>query len=93
MNKTIAIAAIAAGLSLAAPQVFAADEPMKPATTDSATTDSGTTGTGDGTGAASNQPAGTETSDRTPGKTTTTPETQVDKTKDGETSDRTPSKH
>jgi hypothetical protein len=88
MNKTIAIAAIAAGLSLAAPQVFAADEPMKPATTDS-----GTTGTGDGTGAASNQPAGNETSDRTPGKTTTTPETQVDKTKDGETSDRTPSKH
>ena len=31
---------------------------------------------------------GTETSDRTPQKTTTTPESQVDTTKSGETSDR-----
>src|SRR4030088_434900 len=33
---------------------------------------------------------GAPTSDRTPGKETTTPETQVDTTKSGETSDRTP---
>jgi hypothetical protein len=31
---------------------------------------------------------GTETSDRTPGTKTTTPESQVDTTKSGETSDR-----
>jgi len=33
---------------------------------------------------------GAPTSDRTPGKETTTPESQVDTTKSGETSDRTP---
>jgi hypothetical protein len=34
---------------------------------------------------------GTETSDRTPDKTTTTPDSQVDTTKSGETSDRSSS--
>ena len=43
-------------------------------------------------GAPGDQPAGAETSDRTPDKTTPTPETQVDKTKEGETSTRTPEK-
>jgi hypothetical protein len=37
-------------------------------------------------------PAGAETSDRTPDKTTPTPDTQVDKTKEGATSNRTPEK-
>jgi len=36
---------------------------------------------------------GAPTSDRTPGKETTTPESQVDTTKSGETSDRTPGRH
>ena len=48
--------------------------------------------TGEAAGAPSDQPAGTETSDRTPEKTTPTPESQVDKTKEGETSTRTPEK-
>ena len=43
-------------------------------------------------GAPGDQPAGAETSDRTPDKATPTPETQVDKTKQGETSTRTPEK-
>jgi hypothetical protein len=43
-------------------------------------------------GAPGDQPAGAETSDRTPDKMTPTPETQVDKTKEGETSTRTPEK-
>lgn len=46
----------------------------------------------DAEGAPGNQPAGTETSDRTPEEATPTPETQVDKTKGGETSTRTPEK-
>jgi len=46
-----------------------------------------------GTGAASNQPSGAETSDRTPQKSTTTPPAQVDRTRSGETSDRTPGNH
>jgi hypothetical protein len=37
--------------------------------------------------------AGQPTSSRTPEKQVTTPESQVDTTKSGETSDRTPSKH
>jgi hypothetical protein len=49
--------------------------------------------TGEGAkGAPGDQPAGAETSDRTPEKTTPTPETQVDKTKEGGTSTRTPEK-
>ncbi len=44
-------------------------------------------------GAPGNQPAGQATSDRTPEKKTTTPPTQVDQTKQGETSDRTPGHH
>ena len=47
----------------------------------------------DAAGATGNQPAGQPTSNRTPEKKTTTPQTQVDKTKQGETSDRTPSNH
>jgi hypothetical protein len=54
-------------------------------------TETPTTGQ-DAKGAPGDQPAGTETSDRTPEKTTPTPETQVDKTKEGETSTRTPEK-
>ena len=46
----------------------------------------------DAKGAPGDQPAGAETSDRTPDKMTPTPETQVDKTKEGETSTRTPEK-
>jgi hypothetical protein len=46
-----------------------------------------------GQGAPSNQQPGAETSDRTPNKTTPTPETQVDRSKSGETSDRTPGDH
>jgi hypothetical protein len=41
-------------------------------------------------GAAADQTTGT--SDRTPEKATPTPDTQVDKTKEGDTSDRTPEK-
>ena len=70
MNKTLALAALLATVSFAAPQVIA----------------------GEPTGAPSDQKPGTETSDRTPEKTTPTPDTQVDKSKTGETSDRTPEK-
>jgi hypothetical protein len=41
-------------------------------------------------GAPGDEPAGAETSDRTPDKATPTPEIQVDKTKEGDTSTRTP---
>src|SRR5687767_15608834 len=74
MNKTLALAALLAAVSFAAPQVIAGE------TTDPAKS----------TGAASDQKPGTETSDRTPEKTTPTPDTQVDKSMTGETSDRTP---
>jgi hypothetical protein len=53
--------------------------------------DTPTTGQ-DAKGAPGDQPAGTETSDRTPEKMTPTPEAQVDKTKEGDTSTRTPEK-
>jgi hypothetical protein len=46
--------------------------------------DTPTTGQ-DAKGAPGDQPAGTETSDRTPEKMTPTPEAQVDKTKEGDT--------
>ena len=74
MNKTLALAALLAAVSFAAPQIIAGE------TTDPAKS----------TGAASDQKPGTETSDRTPEKTTPTPDTQVDKSMTGETSDRTP---
>jgi hypothetical protein len=83
MTKTIAIAALLAALSLAAPQGIAGD------TTD--TTKMESTGAA-AKGAPSDQKSGTETSDRTPEAATPTPETQVDKTKEGDTSDRTPAK-
>ena len=84
MNKTLALAALLAAVSFAAPQVIAGEttDPAKKMTTESKET----------TGAPSDQKPGTETSDRTPEKTTPTPDTQVDKTKEGETSDRTPEK-
>jgi hypothetical protein len=77
MYRIITAAAIAAAL-MVAPQAFAADDAStpKPAT--------------EAMGATGGQPAGTETSDRTPSEKTRTPWAQVDQTKDGETSDRTP---
>jgi hypothetical protein len=84
MNKTLTLAALLAAACVAAPQVIAGEttDPAKKMTTESKET----------TGAPSDQKPGTETSDRTPEKTTPTPDTQVDKTKEGETSDRTPEK-
>lgn len=81
-------ATAAAALALVAPQVMAAD-------TDKMENTGADTNKMDSTGAAgtpAGQPAGAETSDRTPDKATPTPDTQVDKTKEGETSDRTPEK-
>jgi len=80
MNKIIAATALAAAFALVAPQAMAEDTKKMETTGDKAT------------GAAADQPAGTETSDRTPEKMTPTPDTQVDKTKEGATSDRTPEK-
>ena len=82
MNKTLALAALLAAVSFAAPQAIAGEttDPAKKSTTESM----------EPKGAASDQTPGTETSDRTPEKTTPTPDTQVDKSKAGETSDRTP---
>jgi hypothetical protein len=61
-------------------------------TSTTADTPTTTPTTGEAEGAPGNQPAGAETSDRTPEETTPTPATQVDKTKEGETSTRTPKK-
>ena len=85
MQKAILSAALAVGLSLAAPQVMAGDTTKTDKPTD-------TKMNSDAKGAPSDQPAGAETSDRTPDKMTPTPPTQVDKTKEGATSDRTPEK-
>lgn len=89
MKKAITAALVAAALSLGASQAMAADEAnddtkMAPGT-------KMTTETGAGAGTVPGQSAGTETSDRTPEKTTTTPDSQTTNT-DGETSDRTPEK-
>lgn len=84
MHKIIAIS-VAAMLSVAVPHAIAADNANDASRNHSTAANA--------TGAASNQAPGAETSDRTPEKTTPTPETQVDKTKSGETSDRTPKKH
>ncbi len=83
MNKLIAATALAAALALVAPQSMAEDTKKMETTGDKAT------------GAAADPthpPPGTETSDRTPEKKAMTPDTQVDKTKEGATSDRTPEK-
>ncbi len=85
MNKAITAALFAAALTLGASAAIAADD-TKMAPDNKTTTD-----TGPGAGTPPGQPAGAETSDRTPDKTTTTPESQAT-TKDGETSDRTPDK-
>ena len=87
MHKTIAAAAIAAALALTGPQATAADD-----TTTMEKSGDTTNMKPDAKGAPSDQPAGSETSDRTPEKATPTPDTQVDKTKEGETSTRTPDK-
>jgi hypothetical protein len=86
MIRTIAAAALAAALTLVAPQAMAGD------TTNMEKSGDTTKMQPDAKGAPSDQPAGAETSDRTPEKTTPTPDTQVDKTKEGETSTRTPEK-
>lgn len=82
MKSIVAIIA-ASTLAVFASQGMAADDTkMKPDTPT----------TGEAKGAPGDQPAGAETSDRTPEKTTPTPATQVDKSKEGETSTRTPEK-
>ncbi len=88
MNKSLIIAF--AALSLAAGAALAGDK------SDDAGNGMKTEGSMNPTaapGAASNQQPGAETSDRTPDKSTTTPETQVDRSTGGETSDRTPEHH
>jgi hypothetical protein len=85
MNKAITAAVVVAAFTLGASQAIAADD-TKMAPADKMTTD-----TGPGAGTPPGQPAGGETSDRTPDKTTTTPDSQTTTT-DGETSDRTPDK-
>lgn len=76
MHKTIAIAAVMAALSFTPVMAGETSTESKMEPTAS--------------GAASDQAPGSETSDRTPDKATPTPDTQVDKTKEGDTSDRTP---
>jgi hypothetical protein len=84
MIRTIAAIAFASAMAIFAAQVMGADDTnMK--------SDTPTTGEA-AKGAPGDQPAGAETSDRTPDKMTPTPDTQVDKTKEGETSTRTPEK-
>jgi hypothetical protein len=85
MNKALTAAIVAAALTFGASAAMAADD-TKMAPDPKATTD-----TGPGAGTPPGQPADSETSDRTPDKATTTPESQAT-TKDGETSDRTPDK-
>jgi len=88
MNKLLIIAIcaipLAAGPAFAADSYNASEGEMKT---------EGSMNPTAGTGAPSNQPPGAETSDRTPQKSTTTPQTQIDTTKSGETSDRTPGNH
>ncbi|HWK33146.1 MAG TPA: hypothetical protein VNR51_05650 [Hyphomicrobium sp.] len=78
MQKILAIAA-AAALSMAVPYAIANAAETK-----------GGTAEANAPGAASNQEPGTATSNRTPQKNTATPENQVDRTKSGKTSDRSP---
>lgn len=88
MNKSLIIAF--AALSLAAGPVLAGDEKTD---ADTKMQTEGAMNPTAGSGAASNQPPGAETSDRTPEKSTTTPDTQVDRSESGETSDRTPEQY
>lgn len=78
MHRILAIAAVAA-LSVAVPHAMANAAGAK-----------GGTPEANAPGAASNQEPGTATSNRTPQKHTATPENQVDRTKSGKTSDRSP---
>jgi len=78
MHRILAIAA-AAALSVAVPFAIANAEDAK-----------GGTPEANAPGAASNQEPGAATSNRTPQKHTATPENQVDRTKSGKTSDRSP---
>lgn len=89
MNKMLIIACAA---SFAALPAMAADNNMG-SDQDTQLKTEGQMNPTAGSGAPSNQEPGTATSDRTPGKVTPTPETQVDRSKSGETSDRTPSNH
>lgn len=88
MNKSLIIAA--AAISLVTGPALADD---KSTDTNSRMQTEGSMNPTAGAGAPSNQQPGAETSDRTPEKSTTTPETQVDRSTGGETSDRTPEKH
>lgn len=90
MNKAF-ITAFAIAAALAASPVIAADEKYDGASGNMKT--EGSMNPTPGQGAPSNQAPGNATSDRTPGKTTTTPEAQIDRSKSGETSDRTPKNH
>lgn len=89
MNKAITAAFVAVALTLGASQAMAADDAKDD--TKMAPDTNMSTETGPGAGTTPGQSAGTETSDRTPEKTTPTPDSQTTKT-DGETSDRTPDK-
>jgi hypothetical protein len=82
MKLAISAAVLAAALAFAAPQVLAADDATSTEKPGDPAANTGTV----------TPPAGAETSDRTPDKTTPTPDTQVDKTKEGATSNRTPEK-
>lgn len=88
MNKSLILAL--AVFSLAAGPALAGD---KSTDTETKMQTEGTMNPTAGSGAASNQPPGAETSDRTPEKATPTPESQVDRSESGETSDRTPEQH
>lgn len=91
MNKVL-ITAFAAAAVLASTPVIAEDERYSGGTADGMKTEGAMNPTA-GQGAPSNQQPGAETSDRTPDKATPTPETQVDRSKAGETSDRSPERH
>jgi hypothetical protein len=77
---------IAASIALVGPVIAADDTKMAP------DNKSMTKETGPGAGTPPGQPAGSETSDRSPDKSTTTPDSQTT-TSGGETSDRTPEHH
>lgn len=89
MSKSL-ITILAAAAALTTP-VIAADYSKNPSSENMKT--EGSMNLTAGQGAPANQEPGAETSDRTPEKTTPTPETQVDRSKGGETSDRSPERH
>jgi hypothetical protein len=90
MNKTL-ITVLAASAALIATPVIAADNADNYSSEKMQT--EGQMNPTAGQGAPSDQQPGAPTSARTPNKTTPTPDTQVDRSKSGETSDRTPSNH